>query len=325
MESRLTEAGLFGSDSLAVVPRWRELAEQQAGVLGRWQLRELGRHSRLSSVTSSGCGRWARRSRTPCSPRRPGRSRVSSSSGSAVLHAGPDAMIGGLTAARHARAVRHWDREEVTVLVHNPLSFEPLEGVRFFRTRRTLAAFASRAERSRSCRIEPAVAAVRRLLAAAAHRSRCASPPAVQQGLSTAERFRDGCCRCTRCAGAAAFWALLGRPRRRIAVHGRARRRPCLSRGRYRPPRRQVSRTDRDGRRRYTDCEWDLPDGRGAGARGRRRLPPSTRSRTRSTCGAQRKLTTQDRIVVRCAAEELRYDPASRDGRPDRPWRGRAA
>ena len=25
----------------------------------------------------------------------------------------------------------------------------------------------------------------------------------------------------------------------------------------------------------------------------------------------QRKLTTKDRIVVRCAAEELRYDPAA--------------
>lgn len=28
-----------------------------------------------------------------------------------------------------------------------------------------------------------------------------------------------------------------------------------------RPPRRQVARLDREGRRRYVDCEWTLPDG----------------------------------------------------------------
>ncbi|WP_133176422.1 hypothetical protein [Nocardioides currus] len=66
---------------------------------------------------------------------------------------------------------------------------------------------------------------------------------------------------------------------------------------------------DRSGRRRYTDCEWDLPDGRvivlevdGAfhddamqGVLDRRR---------------HRRLTTSRRIVVQCSAWEIRHEPA---------------
>ena len=71
-----------------------------------------------------------------------------------------------------------------------------------------------------------------------------------------------------------------------------------------------MSRTDRDGRRRYTDCEWDLPDGRVLVLEidgGFHREATSYALDMRR----QRKLTTKDRIVVRCAAEELRYDPAA--------------
>jgi len=53
----------------------------------------------------------------------------------AVLHAGPRSLLGGLTAAaRHG--LTGWDRGDVTVLVDDELSFEPVDGVHFFRSRR---------------------------------------------------------------------------------------------------------------------------------------------------------------------------------------------
>ena len=54
----------------------------------------------------------------------------------AVLHAGPRSMLGGLTAAE-VHGLRRWERDVVTVLVDDELDFEPVDGVRFFRSRRS--------------------------------------------------------------------------------------------------------------------------------------------------------------------------------------------
>ena len=53
----------------------------------------------------------------------------------AVLHAGPRSMLGGLSAAE-VHGLKGWEREEITVLVDDELSFEAVDGVRFFRSRR---------------------------------------------------------------------------------------------------------------------------------------------------------------------------------------------
>src|SRR5690242_21038078 len=53
----------------------------------------------------------------------------------AVLHAGPRSMLAGLSAAgRHG--LTGWDRPWVSVMVDDELSFEPVDGVDFFRSRR---------------------------------------------------------------------------------------------------------------------------------------------------------------------------------------------
>ncbi len=74
------------------------------------------------------------------------------------------------------------------------------------------------------------------------------------------------------------------------------------------PPHRQRLRVDRAGRRRYTDCEWDLPDGRVLVLEvdGAFHLEVSAYT---SDMRRQRRLTTARRLVLRCSATELRHEP----------------
>lgn len=64
-------------------------------------------------------------------------------------------MVGGLNAAG-VHGLARWEREEITILVGNPMSFEPLPGYRFFRTRRPVKSLIAPGELS-VCRLEPAV------------------------------------------------------------------------------------------------------------------------------------------------------------------------
>ena len=73
-------------------------------------------------------------------------------------------------------------------------------------------------------------------------------------------------------------------------------------------PRRQVRRRDADGVNRYTDCEWDLPDGRvvvlevdgGLHMHAARWADDMTR---------ERGLVVAGRVVLRCTTYEIRRDP----------------
>ncbi len=76
------------------------------------------------------------------------------------------------------------------------------------------------------------------------------------------------------------------------------------------PPSRQRRRLDRDGRRRYTDCEWDLADGRTLALEVDGAFHLEVTHYT-ADLRRQRRLTTTQRIVIRCSAVELRDDPAS--------------
>jgi hypothetical protein len=225
-----------------------------------------------------------------------------------VLHAGPRSMLGGLTAGSH-HGLSGWETDIVTVLVDDELSFDPVDGVRFFRSRRPFHLMASPRSGIASARVEPALL----LWAGYQAQQRAAVAglaAAVQQRLTTAERLYD--------------WVDVLRPLRRAKVFKRALSeiaggahsgpeldlaRLCRDIGLPRPDR-QRSRNDRHGRRRWTDCEWDLPDGTVLVLE----IDGSHHMEVRSwhdDLKRSRALTTRDRIVVRCSAYELRHEPAS--------------
>jgi hypothetical protein len=223
----------------------------------------------------------------------------------AVLHAGPRSILGGLSAAE-ARGLVGWHRDTITVLVDDELAFEPVAGVRFFRSRRPFELLRSTVSGVPTAQLEPAILlwAGYQANLRAAHGCLAAS---VQQRLTTADRLLT--------------WIETLRPLRRARgfrrtvgdIAGGAGsaaeldvRRLCR---RYdlRLPDRQRPRIDRAGRKRWTDCEWDLADGSvlvlevdGAfhidvlewGADIKR----------------ARALTSERRTVIRCTAFELRHE-----------------
>jgi hypothetical protein len=284
-------------------PLWKALADAQAGLLSHRQLRELG--------VSPGeirhhihVGRWARRSRevvsTTTGPLSPEQRLWMG-----VLHGGPTAMIGGLSATEHHR-LKGWQRDEITVLVANEMSFEPLDGYHFIRTRRSFKLLVAPGELP-VCRLEPAVlifASLEPVLRTALG----AVTATVQQRLTTTDRLRE--------------WVGLLAPLRRarnirdllVDVAGGAQslaevdvRKACREFG-VAPPLAQRPRRDRSGRLRYTDCEWRLPDGRTivleVDGAFHDDVLQAMEDRRRN-----RKLTTPTRVVLQCSALEIRHEP----------------
>ncbi len=224
-----------------------------------------------------------------------------------VLHAGPHSMLGGLTAAS-AHGLQGWSRSVVTVLVDDELAFEPVEGVRFFRSRRPFELLRSPRQGVARARLEPAIllwaaydAPVR-----AAHGVLAA---AVQQRLTTPERLLEWVDQLQPLRRARAFRRTLG------DIAGGAQsgaeldvRRMCRRHGLV-PPQRQRARVDRAGRRRWTDCEWDLPGG------GILVLEVDGSFHLEvlqweADLKRARSITTRTRVVVRCSAYELRHEDA---------------
>jgi hypothetical protein len=86
-------------------------------------------------------------------------------------------------------------------------------------------------------------------------------------------------------------------------------RRMCRRAG-LRLPDRQRPRRDREGRQRFTDCEWDLGDGRVLVLEVEGGFHAEV-EHFNDDLERQRKLTTAHRIVLRCGALELRDTPES--------------
>lgn len=283
---------------------WRPLAHAQQGIVARRQLRELGID--WEHVDSNiAAERWM-----PLTPRV-----VSTFTGTptweqrvwaAVLHAGGAALVGGLTAMEW-HGLANWHRDEVTVLVDDELSFEPVEGVRFFRTRRDLQRMRHPRGELPLCRPAPAA-----LLFAAHDRSTRTAQgllaAAVQQRVTTPAELLDE--------------LELLRPLRRSRlfraalqdIHGGAQslaeldvRRMCR-RARLALPRRQVRRRDSAGRTRYTDCEWLLPDGRSLVLEVDGGFHMEV-EHWEDDIARQRRISGTGRLVVRCTARELRDEP----------------
>lgn len=224
----------------------------------------------------------------------------------AVLHAGPRSMLGSLTAAgRHGLA--GWERPHVSVYVDDELSFEPVDGIDFFRSRRPFDVLRDPRPGIPVCRLEPAVLlfAGYETTPRAAHGVLAA---AVQQRLTTVSRMVEWVDALRPLRWAKPFRRTLGD----IAggAHSGAEldvRRMCRRFG-LPMPTSQRGRTDSSGRRRWTDCEWALPDGRTlileVDGAFHRDVWQAIEDNRRS-----RRLTTPLRTVVRCSAVEVRVEP----------------
>lgn len=225
----------------------------------------------------------------------------------ACLHAGPRSLLGGLTAAA-VQGMARWERDVITVLVDDELAFEPVEGVRFFRSRRSFELLRDAGRTGvPCCRLEPAVL----MWAAYDAPDRAAHAilaSAVQQRLTTASRLLTWVDRLRPLRRAPAFRATLG------DIAGGAQSGAELDVGRMcrrfriAAPDRQRARTDRGGTRRWTDCEWDL----GGGSVLVLEVDGSFHMEVEHW-GADkrrnRRLTRPDRTVIGCTAYEVRHEP----------------
>ncbi len=282
---------------------WRELADAQAGLLSRRQLRGLG-------VTESeirhhvAMERWAHRSSGVVSTTT-GPLSLEQRLWLGVLHAGPTAMVGGLSAAERL-GLKHWGRDDVTILVGNPLSFDPLPGFRFFRTRRPFKLLVAPGELP-TCRIAPAVL----LFASTEPHLRTALgavTATVQQRLTTPDELLEWIRLLTPLRRARHFRELLGDVTDGAQSLAEVDfRRACRRYGLQQPTRQRV-RYDRRGRKRCTDNEWQLPNGilvileiDGAFHDD---VLQATEDRARN-----RRLSGPGRIVVQCTAWEARHEP----------------
>ncbi|KQV64327.1 hypothetical protein ASC64_16330 [Nocardioides sp. Root122] len=282
---------------------WEQLADAQSGLISHRQLRELG-VGRGEIRNHVRVGRWAVRSGEVVSTTT-GPLSTDQALWLGVLHGGPSAMVGALSAAS-VRGLARWGRDEVTILVSNPMSFEPLPGYRFFRTRRPYKVLLGPGELP-ACRLEPAV------LMFAAHEPHLrtalgAVAATVQQRLTTAEALVEWIDRLAPLRRSRDLRALLEDVSQ--GAHSMAEvdlRKACRTYG-VQLPRSQRTRTDNRGRRRYTDAEWLLPDGRALVLEvdgGWHDDPAQSTSDRRRN----RQLTTATRVVVQCSAWELRHEP----------------
>lgn len=214
-------------------------------------------------------------------------------------------MLGGLTAAE-VHGLRRWERDVVTVLVDDELDFEPVDGVRFFRSRRSWELLRDPGAARPTCLVEPAVL----LWAAydapprAAHAVLAAT---VQQRLTTAARLLEWIGRLRPLKGAPSFRETLA------DIAGGAQSgaeldlaRMCRGFGLV-PPRRQSGRKDGSGRRRWTDCEWDLPDGSVLVLEVDGGFHMEI-EHWHDDLRRGRQITRPGRTVVRCSAYEVRHE-----------------
>jgi len=281
----------------------RRLLEVQHGMVARRQLNAHGidRHSVRNQVAAR---RWVERT-----PRVIGTTTGPLSREQqlwlAVLHAGPRSMLGRPTAAEQ-HGLTGWERDDVTVLVDDELSLEPVDGVHFFPSRRPFDLMISNRPGIPRCQLEPAV-----LLWAAydaqvrpAHGVIAAT---VQQRLTTPARLVE--------------WMEMLHPLRRARsfrrtigdIVGGAQsgaeldvRRMCRRFSMHLPDRQRI-RTDRAGKRRWTDCEWDLPDRWTLVLEVDGSFHIEVRQQGDDFKRARR-ITTRNSIVVRCSAYELRHE-----------------
>lgn len=283
---------------------WRNLSDAQCGMLARRQLNDLG-------IDSDGvrnqvrAGRWVARTSTVISTftgEPPWRAEI----WRAVLHAGGDALVGGISALEWY-GVRNWHRDEITVLVNDDLSFDPVPGINFFRTRRPLDRLRNTRVALPIARLEPAV-----LICAGYEKSARTAQgmlaAVVQQRLTTAEDLLAEMHTLRPLRRAKQFRRVLSE------VAGGAQSlgeldvsRMCRRHG-LPAPARQTKRRDSFGKLRFTDAEWHLRDGRTLilEVDGSFHMDVDN---WEADLARQRQLTDPNNVIVRCTTRELRDEP----------------
>ncbi len=237
-----------------------ELAQVQERVASRWQLRELGwTDSQIDHEIKY--GRW----------HAPARGVVALQNAPltydqrlwlGVLHAGDGAVLTHLTSCRRAGLEWKGDEDTIHVLTTKGDLVDPIEGFFFHQTRRPYGRWVRpvpsgpprlpieygallTAERDRFVR--RAVG----LLAAC-----------VQQRLTTADRLIVTSRQIRKLRHGAIFLPLLDDIAGGAQSFAEIDVGQLCGRAGLAQPTRQAVRMDSDGRRRYLDCEWQLPDGR---------------------------------------------------------------
>ena len=225
-----------------------------------------------------------------------------------VLHAGRGAVISHVTACVTA-GLRWTVPPAVDVLTPKGDLVLPLPGFNFRQTRRPYEYWVDPDSALPRLRVEHAA-----LLAAERDRSIRRGigllAAVVQQGLSTPEGLGTAALQIRKLRHKAHFTLALG------DIEGGAQSfaeidvgRLCAEAGLPRPDR-QVLRRDRDGRRRYLDCEWHLADGRIVVLE----IDGSFHMRTEHwwrDMQRERSVVLSGRSVLRCSSVELRLDPWS--------------
>lgn len=280
------------------------LAAAQAGLVARRQLLALGcdRHRVRNQVEAR---RWTERSSTVISTFTGPLSRESTM-WLAALHAGADALVGGLSALE-VHGLRSWHRDEVVVLVDDEADVEALPGIRPVRTRRPLRHFRDRRSVLPVARVEPAA-----LLFAGYDRSARTAQgvlaAVVQQRLTTPTLLLDELVTMRPLRRAALFRGVLR------DLEGGAQSLAEIDLGRLcrrfgvPPPHRQRRRRDSAGRARFLDCEWRLPDGTVLVLEIDGGFHMEV-SHWEDDMSRQRRLSGPGRVIVRCSSRELRDEP----------------
>ncbi|MDN4162464.1 hypothetical protein [Nocardioides abyssi] len=284
---------------------WRTVSARQAGAVSRAQLAALG-IDRFAIRNQVAAERWVLRSATVVSTTTGEPTRLQTM-WTGVLHAGRRSLLGDLTAAELS-GLRNWHRDTITVLVPDDLDLDDdVPGVHFARTRRPLPTMQEPSCALPRMRIEPAV------LHFAAYQP---SPRTAQGVVAAAVQQR------LTTAAALLTWVdrmrpLYKAPLLRAALTDIARGsqssseidlvRLCRDHGLRRPDR-QVRRRDAEGRLRFTDCEWLLPDGTVLVLEVDGAFHMEV-EHWEDDLARQRRLTTDRRRIVRCTARELRDEP----------------
>lgn len=284
---------------------WRDIAITQAGVITREQLAAVGVRP-WAVAHRIATERWQKLSSTVvCTTTGP--LSAEQRAWFAVLHGGTGALLGGLSAAA-AAGLKKWDRDKVTVVVPYNSEVPPaVDGVIYVRSRRNLARMTSASSGVPRLILEPAIL----MFAASTDSDRTAQgvlAAAVQQRRTTPTDL--------------IHWLDELKPLRRSKLLRDALRemaggaqslaeiditRLCRT-FRLRQPDRQIKRRDSEGRVRFTDCEWRLPDGRTLILEIDGLFHMDVDS-WEDDLARQRALSAPDRTIVRCTSREVRDDP----------------
>jgi hypothetical protein len=220
-----------------------------------------------------------------------------------VLHAEHGALVGGIAAAT-SHGLAHWHRDDIAVLVPPHLVLAPVPGMQWVRTRRSLPVLLDPKSACPTARLEPAI-----LIFGAAERSARTAigilAAAIQQNLTTPGqllRWIDVLAplrRADRLRAAIADMVGGAQSMGEIDVE-----RMCLVQG-LASPTRQVRRRDASGAWRYTDCEWELDDGRLIILEVDGGFHMDVEN-WQSDIARARALASPNRTIVRCTTMELR-------------------